>query len=97
MKALIYQPAKTAMQSGRARTRHWRLELSAERARSIDPLMGWTGIAGTSSQVQMTFETREQAERFAEQHGLEYTVRLPKQRQMKIKAYADNFAHNRVV
>lgn len=97
MTAVIYQPAKTAMQSGRARTRQWRLEVSAERARNIDPLMGWTGIDGTANQVQMVFETREQAERFAKQHDIDYTVREPKARQMKIKAYADNFAHNRVI
>ncbi|MEO1484072.1 MAG: NADH dehydrogenase ubiquinone Fe-S protein 4, partial [Myxococcota bacterium] len=42
MAARIYRPAKTAMQSGQARTKEWVLEHEPQSAREIEPLMGWT-------------------------------------------------------
>ena len=42
MRARIYQPAKTAMQSGTAKTTTWVLEFAPASAREVDPLMGWT-------------------------------------------------------
>ena len=41
MSARITKPAKTAMQSGEARTAEWLLEMQPNAARAIDPLMGW--------------------------------------------------------
>ncbi len=49
----IYQPAKTAMQSGLANTRKWVLEFEPGAAKSIDPLMGWTGSADTREQLKI--------------------------------------------
>ncbi len=48
MFARIFKPAKTAMQSGRAKTSRWVLEFEAEAARRIDPLMGWTSADETT-------------------------------------------------
>ena len=42
MLARIYQPARTAMQSGQAQTKLWRLEFEPEMAKRIEPLMGWS-------------------------------------------------------
>jgi hypothetical protein len=42
MLARIYKPAKTAMQSGKARTKEWVLDYEPEVPRKIEPLMGWT-------------------------------------------------------
>ncbi|HEX5426479.1 MAG TPA: NADH dehydrogenase ubiquinone Fe-S protein 4, partial [Candidatus Acidoferrales bacterium] len=42
MVARIFRPARTAMQSGEARTKEWVLEFDPAEPRSIDPLMGWT-------------------------------------------------------
>lgn len=36
MLARIYRPAKTAMQSGKAKSRDWRLEFEPASARTID-------------------------------------------------------------
>ncbi len=96
MLARIYRPAKTAMQSGRAKTHKWVLEFEAEAARSIEPLMGYTGSGDMNSQVVMKFETREQAVAFAEKHGLAYQVLEPKKPNRSIKAYADNFKFGRI-
>ena len=40
--ARIYKPARTAMQSGKARTGEWMLDYEPEERREIEPLMGWT-------------------------------------------------------
>ena len=96
MKARIYQPAKTAMQSGRAKTRLWLLEFDAAEARFVEPLMGWTGAHGTASQVTLKFESQELAVAYAEKHGIEYEVEQPQERKLARRAYSDNYAYNRV-
>ena len=58
MFARIYRPAKTAMQSGRAKAKAWLLEFDAETARQIDPLMGWTSAEDTTAgQVRLYFDS----------------------------------------
>ena len=92
----IYQPARTAMQSGQAKDA-WILEFSPAEQKTIDPLMGWTGSGDTNGQVRMSFGTREAAVAYAEKNGLAYRVASPKKRAHVIKAggYGGNFAHNR--
>ncbi|MBZ0129702.1 MAG: ETC complex I subunit [Rhodobacteraceae bacterium] len=97
MPARIYQPARNAMQSGQAKTRDWILEFAPAEARRIDPLMGWTSSGDMSSQVRLTFDSREAAEKYAREHGLDYTVTRPHSRRPVIRkgGYGDNFATNR--
>ncbi|HEY6430712.1 MAG TPA: ETC complex I subunit [Acetobacteraceae bacterium] len=95
MRARIYQPPKTAMQSGRAGTDHWMLEFEPASPRRPDPLMGWIGSADTQPQVRLTFETREEAVAYAEKNGIEYELQLPQARRVKPKVYADNFRYGR--
>ena len=90
-RARIYKPAKTAMQSGRANTRHWRLEFEPATARSRDPLMGWTSSADMDQEVRMSFETKEEAIAFCRRKGLDYVVHQPRTRRIKPKSYAANF------
>lgn len=96
MKARIFQPAKSAMQSGRANARGWRLEYEPASPREIDPLMGWTSSADMTQQVVLNFDTKEEAVAFAKKHGLAYQVLEPKTRTVRPKAYADNFRADRV-
>ncbi len=95
MKARIYQPAKTAMQSGRGKTQNWLLEFEPTRRQQLDPLMGWPGAGDTMSQVRLKFDTRDDAIAHAKRLELDFVVQEPKGRQIKPKAYADNFAVNR--
>ena len=97
MDVRIYQPAKNAMQSGRAKTKTWILEFMPIAAERADDLMGWTGGGDTRKQLQMKFESKEQAIAFAKKKGLSYVVKEPKKRKLQIKNYADNFALNRIV
>jgi hypothetical protein len=95
MRARIYQPPKTAMQSGWARTREWVLEYESDRRQRAEPLMGWIGGSDTISQVRLSFDSREAAEAYAKAHGVEYEVEEPKPRRIRPKAYADNFRFGR--
>jgi hypothetical protein len=96
MLARIFRPSKTAMQSGKANTRDWVLEFEPRDARRPDPLMGWTLTGDTaSSQLRLAFETREEAVRYADQHGIAFQLIDAKPAKRIIKAYADNFAFNR--
>lgn len=97
MRARIYQPSRTAMQSGIARTRDWLLEFAPASAREVDPLMGWTMSDDTQSQVRLRFPTAEAALAYARTHGIDAEVVRPKPRALNIRArgYGENFATDR--
>lgn len=92
----IFQPAKTAMQSGRAKTKGWRMEFDEQVPKFVDPLMGWVGQKDTTQQLKLLFETKEEALAYAEKKG--YAVRIvePHARVIAPKSYADNFRYNKV-
>jgi hypothetical protein len=94
--ARIYKPAKTAMQSGEARTKEWVLEFDAAHPRSIDPLMGWTSSVDTKTQLHLEFDSKEEAIAYAERNGIAYTLSEPKPRRQIAKSYADNFKFGRL-
>ena len=95
-RARIHRPAKTAMQSGRAQARKWILEYEAATPRRPDPLMGWASADDTLNEVQVRFDTRDEAVAFADRLGLDYTVIAPQDTAEKPKSYADNFRYDRV-
>jgi hypothetical protein len=97
MRARIYQPTRTAMQSGKARTKLWLLEFEPEQPRRIDPLMGWTSSGDMRQQVQLEFETREEAVSYAENEGIAYQVFEPHRPAPRAKSYADNFRADRKI
>ncbi|EHS50903.1 ETC complex I subunit conserved region [Rhizobium sp. PDO1-076] len=96
MSAKIYRPAKTAMQSGKAKTQFWVLEFDQTSPRKIDPVMGYTTSADTRQQVKLTFETLDQAEAYAQREGIEYRVVLPKEAKRQVVSYTDNFRFSRL-
>ena len=65
MVARIFRPSKSAMQSGTGQTKSWMMELDYNFAKTIDPLMGWTGSKDTNSQVQIKFKSEQAAINFA--------------------------------
>jgi len=95
MTARIYQPARTAMQSGQANTKEWMLDYEPEQPRAVEPLMGWTSSGDMRQQVRLSFDTKEEAIAYCERHGIAYEVELPQERRVKPKAYADNFRFGR--
>ena len=93
--ARIYKPAKTAMQSGTANTKEWMLDYEPEQPREIEPLMGWTSSGDMRQQVQLRFDSQEEAIAYCERHGIAFQVSEPKERARHGMAYADNFAVGR--
>ena len=94
--AKIYKPAKTATQSGRGKTKKWVLDYSRASKVAPEPLMGWQASADTSRQVKLYFESSDAAIAYCRSHNLAFEVVKPKQRRLRRKAYADNFAFDRV-
>lgn len=94
MAARIYQPAKTATSSGRAKTRFWLLEMEPEGRKSVDPLCGWSGSGDTQQQIQLRFPTKEAALAYAKRNGIEARLSQPRTRIVRPKSYADNFTRS---
>lgn len=97
MRARIYQPSRTAMSSGTAKTNVWLLEHAPSEAREVDPLMGWTSSSDTQSQVRLQFGTKEEAVEYARENGIDAQVQDPHKRRVNIRpgGYGENFATGR--
>jgi hypothetical protein len=95
MTARIYKPAKTAMQSGTAKTHEWVLDYEPEQPREIEPLMGWTSSGDMRQQVRLSFATAEEAVAYCERHGIAYQLSAAKPTARRVVSYADNFAFKR--
>lgn len=95
MIARIYKPARTAMQSGLARTHHWALDFEPQEARTVEPLMGWTSSGDMRQQLRLRFPTREEAIAYCERHGIAYQVSEPTEPARRTISYSENFAFKR--
>jgi hypothetical protein len=91
MAARIYQRARNAMQSGKARAGEWILEFESARPRRPDPLTGWAGGTETQEQVKLTFPSLDAAQAYAARNLIDAHVVPPEQATLKLQAYADNF------
>ena len=92
-KARIFQPTKTAMQSGRAKMKRWKLVMVPDTKMPTDTVMGWTGMADTSREIELFFPSKEAAVAYAKKHQLAFELIEPKIRQQITKAYSDNFKY----
>jgi ETC complex I subunit conserved region len=95
MTARIYKPAKTAMQSGTAKTRSWMLDYEPAEPKEVEPLMGWTTSGDMRQQVRLHFDSKEEAIAYCERYGISYQVFDPKPLKRRVISYADNFAFSR--
>jgi len=95
MTARIYKPAKTAMQSGIAKTKDWVLDFEPEEPRQVEPLMGWTSSGDMRQQLHLRFASKEEAIAYCERHGVVYQVAEIKPSRRRGLSYADNFAFKR--
>jgi len=98
MIARIYSPAKTAMQSGNAKTGSWVLEFEREKPRKIEPLMGYTSSSDMNAQIRLEFPTLEAAKAFAEKEGIAYRVQAKREaKRRRAMTYSENFDFNRSI
>lgn len=93
MKAIIYKATKNVMQSGQGKLSTWLLEYDEAIMRAPESLNGWTATNSTTGQVQLKFESQEQAENFAKNNNLEYRVKASHARKVRPRNYSDNFKY----
>ena len=74
MTARIYKPARTAMQSGAAKTKEWVLDYEPEQPRAVEPLMGWTSSGDMKQQLRLQFDTKEEAIAYCERNAIAYQI-----------------------
>ena len=91
MKAKIFKPSKTAMQSGRSKYNKWVLKFSDKNNQLRDTMMGWNGGSSTVSQIELKFNSREEAIGYANKNNIDYEVLETSERKVINKSYADNF------
>ena len=91
MKAKIFKPAKTAMQSGRSKFNKWVLKFSDKKNQLKDTMMGWNGGSSTISQIELKFSSKEEAVNYAKKNRIDYEVLETRERKVINKSYADNF------
>ena len=89
----IYQPARTATQSGRAKTHQWLVEPQLTTPRTPEPLMGWIRADDSLSALRnkLKFPTVDDAIAFAHHQGWEYYVEETATRCLVPRNYLDNF------
>ena len=95
MTARIYKPTKTAMQSGKAKTKDWVLDYDPEQPRTVEPLMGWTSSSDMRQQLKLRFASKEEAVAYCEREGIAYRVLPDKEPVRRTISYSDNFAFTR--
>jgi hypothetical protein len=95
MLARIFRPARTAMQSGNAKTERWMLVFEPEAPLSIEPLMGYTSSGDMLRQVKLSFDSKEEAVAYAERNGIPYQVQVDHESRPTLQSYSDNFRFGR--
>ena len=90
MKAKIYKPSKTAMQSGNSKFNKWILEYTTVN-RITNPLMGWESSSNTLDEVKLEFSSKELALDYVKKNKIDYELIEPKKRKIVKKSYSNNF------
>jgi hypothetical protein len=83
------------MQSGKGKSKKWVLVHEQATPREIEPLMGYTASSDTQTQVQLSFDTLEDAEAYARANGIPYSVQPAHTPTPKRTSYPDNFRFDR--
>ena len=73
----IYQPSKSAMQSGKGALKKWIVTFEPEAPLLPDPLMGWNSSRDMSQELHLSFFSLEKAIEFAKVRDLSYTICNP--------------------
>jgi len=95
MVARIYRPARTAMQSGKGKTKEWLFLYEPAQPKTVEPLMGYTSTGDMRSQIRLSFESKEQAIAYAERYGIAYLVEEEHVSVRPRVSYTDNFRADR--
>ena len=88
---LIFQPSKSAMQSGLGKSEKWCLSNSTANESFINSVFCWTGSSNSEKNLTLFFDTLESAVRYAESKSFKFDVIEPKKRKVIKKSYSRNF------
>ena len=88
---LIFQPSKSAMQSGLGKSEKWCLSNSTANESFINSIFCWTGSSNSEKNLTLFFDTLESAVRYAESKSFKFDVIEPKKRKIIKKSYSRNF------
>lgn len=88
---LIFQPSKSAMQSGIGKSEKWCLSNSAANESFINSVFCWTGSTNPEQNLTLFFNTLESAVRYAESKKLHFEIIETKKRKIIKKSYSKNF------
>lgn len=95
MYAKIYKSEASAMTSGRATAGLWMLDFQSSQPRVIDALTGNTRSVDTRSQLEMKFESKEDAVAYAKANNIPFRIiDRPKAKRIS-RSYAENFDYDR--
>ncbi|EGD72224.1 NADH dehydrogenase iron-sulfur protein 4 [Salpingoeca rosetta] len=87
----ITVPTRNVMQSGEAKMNRWVITWDTKE-RWQNPLMGWASTADPLSNVDVKFDSKEDAIAFCERNGWTYYVHEPSRRRRMKKNYGNNFS-----
>ena len=90
IKAKIFCPAKTSMQSAKGNSQNWILEFEKENI-GKDFIMGWNSSSDTKKQIRIIFKSEDEAINYAKKENIFFTILKPNKKKIIIKSYADNF------
>ena len=88
---LIFQPSKSAMQSGFGNSKKWCLSNSTADESFINSVFCWTGSSNSEKNLTLFFDTLESAVRYAESKNLNFNVIETKKKKIIKKSYSRNF------
>ena len=87
----ITTPTRNVMQSGEAKLDRWVITWDTQE-RWSNPLMGWASSADPLSNVDVKFDSKQEAIAFCERNGWTYYVHEPCRRRRMKKNYGNNFS-----
>lgn len=92
MQVTIYKATRNHMQSVNHNKAAWLLDYNcSNHDRYIEPLMGRTSSKNMMHEVQIKFDSLEEAVRFAQKNNHSYEIIEPKKHKLIKKNYANNF------
>ncbi len=92
MQVKIYQPVKTSTQSGKKNHPWLLVPVVNENHRCIDNIMGWTSSDNTLTQLELKFQSAQEAAKYAQTKGWDYQIIQPQTAKIIKKSYAENFS-----
>ncbi len=95
MFAVIHQPIPDVIQSGPKPSKNWVLEFPRTKPLEIDPLTGNVGSGDVLHEVDLTFDSKEQAIAYAKANKIAFRLLERPVHKPVGRSYGDNFAFER--